>query len=126
MGVDLYSQFPNFVQWITEGLKNGPVLVHCAAGFSRSVSAVIAYMIPTFGITFEKSLAVIQQRRPQAGPNLGFREQLRKWEAEQLSKPWVANDAYLLHKKLILRRSRGSFSKIRKVVNKREGRCFFL
>ena len=126
MGVDLYSQFPNFVEWITGGLKNGPVLVHCAAGFSRSVTAVIAYMIPTFGVTFEKSLAVIQQRRAQAGPNLGFRDQLRKWEVEHLSIAWTANDAYLLHKKLILRRRRGSFPKIRKIVNRREGRCFLL
>ena len=126
MGVDLYSQFPNFVEWITGGLKNGSVLVHCAAGFSRSVSAVISYMVPVFGLTFEKSLAVIQQRRPQAGPNLGFRDQLRKWETKCLSKPWTASEAYLLHKKLILRRSRGSFSKIRKIVNKREGRCYLL
>ena len=39
--------------FIENGLKQGNVLVHCAAGVSRSASAIIAYLMKYKKISFE-------------------------------------------------------------------------
>jgi len=54
--------------------KGERVLVHCAAGISRSASAVIAYMIQN-GIAsdFNEALNEVRRHRPCADPNPHFR-----------------------------------------------------
>jgi protein-tyrosine phosphatase len=44
-------------------------LVHCAAGISRSVCLVVAYLIKVHKMTPEAALAKIREKRPWAGPN---------------------------------------------------------
>lgn len=59
-------------------IKGRDILVHCHAGMSRSVSAVIYYMIKYRGYTdADAALEMIQRARPVAGPNEGFMEKLR-------------------------------------------------
>ncbi len=53
-----------------------PVLIHCAAGMSRSVTACAAYLIAEYGLTAEAAVAHIKMRRPIAEPNAGFMKQL--------------------------------------------------
>jgi hypothetical protein len=55
--------------WHGQGKR---VLVHCYAGVSRSVSAVIYYLMRTQGLSYEEALARIQTKRPEAFPNPGF------------------------------------------------------
>lgn len=55
------------------------VLIHCAAGMSRSVSLVAAYLIAAQGLTPAEAVAAIKKARPIAGPNRGFMEQLEVW-----------------------------------------------
>jgi predicted protein tyrosine phosphatase len=57
------------------------VLVHCAAGWSRSVSVIIFYMthLPAAWAGVEEALAHIQHVRPSAGPNKGFIAQLKQY-----------------------------------------------
>ena len=91
-----------------------PVVVHCAAGVSRSVSTVIAFLLvyvrrvrkadvesasPEEGAAEEcraaaptleppttaELLFVIQAKRPQANPNEGFRKQLIAWRKQQMA-----------------------------------------
>lgn len=103
---DLLIELPRAVKFIDEGLKTaaaegggrGGVFVHCAAGKSRSVSAIVAYLLwrhpdlffPSVaaGLTSRRNTAaeavdaalrLIRRSRPMAEPNDGFMEQLRIW-----------------------------------------------
>jgi protein-tyrosine phosphatase len=75
--------FPQMVEVITDAVAaKQPVLVHCAAGMSRSVSIVAAFLIATQGLAASEAVALIQKKRPIAGPNRGFIRQLGEWEAK--------------------------------------------
>lgn len=54
------------------------VLVHCFAGMSRSVAATAAFLVAE-GITMDKALHHIAERRVGAAPNHGFLAQLSEW-----------------------------------------------
>lgn len=60
--------------------QKGAVLVHCAAGVSRSSTICIAYLIRYGGFTVEQALVICKIARPVINPNDGFMEQLRKYE----------------------------------------------
>lgn len=72
--------FEQAFQFIDSQRRSGKVvLVHCAAGRSRSVSMVIYYMMrKKLAKSPDEALAMIQKARPVAGPNEGFMEKLRK------------------------------------------------
>ena len=53
-----------------------PILIHCAAGMSRSVTLVAAYLIAASGLQPAKAVALIKNKRPIAAPNKGFMRQL--------------------------------------------------
>jgi hypothetical protein len=62
--------YPKAAEIINDTRKAGrTILVHCAAGVSRSVTAVIAWDILYNGIGYRKSLENIRQRRPIANPH---------------------------------------------------------
>eukprot|EP00727_Mastigamoeba_balamuthi_P009759 m51a1_g5405 putative dual specificity protein phosphatase 1-like (282) ;mRNA; f:72638-73593 len=61
--------------------NGGRVLVHCAAGQSRSATIVIAYIMRKEGCSYEEALERVARQRPQVKPNAGFVESLRKFEA---------------------------------------------
>jgi protein-tyrosine phosphatase len=48
------------------------LLVHCAAGISRSSSTVIAYLMKKFGWTYVKAHGFVRGKRPVISPNNGF------------------------------------------------------
>lgn len=52
------------------------VLVHCAAGVSRSTTAVVAYLMKTEGLDVEAALRQVRAKRPFVDPNEGFMAQL--------------------------------------------------
>lgn len=56
----------------------GPVLVHCAAGISRSTTIVVAYLILHEKMDYYDALAWVKQKRPIVKPNHGFLLQLRE------------------------------------------------
>lgn len=49
-------------------------------GRSRSVSAVIAYLIKFCNKTCKESLSLVKKSRPIVNPNIGFIDQLEKYE----------------------------------------------
>lgn len=78
---NLVSAFDVATAWIHNALENqGAVLVHCAAGISRSVTVVCAYLLRYHGDRFhsaEMAVSHVQKARPWASPNHGFLKQLR-------------------------------------------------
>lgn len=55
------------------------MFVHCALGKSRSVSAIIMYLMKYKGMGYEDSLSLIRKARSIAKPNLSYQEQLREY-----------------------------------------------
>jgi protein-tyrosine phosphatase len=53
------------------------VLVHCAAGISRSSALLIGYLIRKYGMTYDQAEEHLRQRRRIIKPNPGFQKQLR-------------------------------------------------
>lgn len=66
---------------ITEG--HG-VLVHCAAGISRSTTLVAAYLMKSYKWSAYDALKLIKEKRPCIRPNDGFLEQLLVFEKRNL------------------------------------------
>lgn len=60
------------------------VLVHCAAGVSRSASLVIAFIMIIREWDYEKALAFVKERRACVSPNEGFERELKKWKKEKI------------------------------------------
>ena len=73
---DLLSNLPEALDFIQTQLEQGhTVLVHCAAGISRSASVVIAYLM-SHGMSLEQAYGYVKSRRPIVQPNPGFMQQL--------------------------------------------------
>lgn len=71
------------VEFVDQQRRAGlPVFVHCAAGVSRSVMVVAAYLMARDGCTRDEALARIKARRPIIGPNAAFMRLLLEWEEE--------------------------------------------
>jgi predicted protein tyrosine phosphatase len=56
---------------------DGPVLVHCYAGISRSATIVIAYIMITLNMVYDDALQFVRSKRPIVNPNSGFEQSLR-------------------------------------------------
>jgi len=59
---------------------NKNVIVHCAAGMSRSPTLVIAYLMIENRWCYEEAFNFVKRRRPIAEPNIGFVKQLKALE----------------------------------------------
>jgi len=65
-------------------LHSAPTYVHCRAGKSRSVTAVIAYLIHANHWTLSQAYAFVVERRRGISPNIGFVSELMAFEEEEL------------------------------------------
>ena len=57
-----------------------PVLVHCAAGKSRSATVVIAYLVKHKGMSLRQAATLARSKRSRAYPRSQFWEALMRWE----------------------------------------------
>ena len=58
------------------------VLVHCAAGMSRSTTIVIAYIMWSKKMPFKEAFDFVKSKRSVASPNQAFKNQLQLFEKE--------------------------------------------
>lgn len=73
------------VKFIDNAISNGhKVLVHCAAGISRSSSIIIAYMMYKDNMSFDTALAHVKTVRPCCRPNPAFQRQLRSYNFSKI------------------------------------------
>ena len=83
---NIYQYFEPCVEFINSVLDapssadGRNVLVHCAAGVSRSASIVIAYIMSAQRVDYETALALVRADRYYVCPNEGFVLQLRQWQ----------------------------------------------
>ncbi|XP_002158174.3 serine/threonine/tyrosine-interacting protein isoform X1 [Hydra vulgaris] len=79
--------FPMVKEFIEECLHHkGKVLIHGNGGISRSASFVIAYIMETYGLSYQKSFLYVQQKRYCINPNEGFVRQLQEYEPIYLAR----------------------------------------
>ena len=60
--------------------NNNNVIVHCAAGMSRSATLVLAYLMIENRWHYEEAYNFVKKRRPIIQPNIGFIKQLKALE----------------------------------------------
>ncbi len=78
-GGGITKYLDDVIKFIGEHIKNGCVLIHCAAGMSRSVSIAIAYLCTTIGMDISEAESFIRERREQAFPADIFKVEIYKW-----------------------------------------------
>lgn len=78
-GYPLLPLLPQFIRRIEAALEDGrgAVLVHCAAGRSRSAAVVIAYLMVKHDWRFEVANTFVQKKRKCVSTK--FEDQLRLW-----------------------------------------------
>ncbi|KAI8882306.1 hypothetical protein K501DRAFT_285960 [Backusella circina FSU 941] len=59
---------------------HAPIYVHCQAGKSRSVAAVLAYLVVSEHWTLKRAYRHVVKVRPNISPNIGFVAELMKME----------------------------------------------
>ncbi|PPQ77886.1 hypothetical protein CVT25_015373 [Psilocybe cyanescens] len=65
-------------------LHSAATYVHCKAGKSRSVTAVMAYLIHANHWTLSSAYAFVLERRKGISPNIGFVSELMNFEEQEL------------------------------------------
>lgn len=78
---DIARHFDESRLFISEGMAQGGILVHCSQGLSRSVALTMSYLMRLEKINVAAALLAVREHRPAAGPRAAFVEQLRQLES---------------------------------------------
>ncbi|XP_076608932.1 uncharacterized protein LOC143334181 [Chaetodon auriga] len=82
------SLWDNLLPWIPQALhfidaamsSGASVLVHCAAGISRSPALAVAYVMYSLGMDLDHAYRFVKERRPSISPNFNFLGQLQHFQ----------------------------------------------
>ena len=81
--IDYFDEISNIIH---HEISNGPVLVNCIAGISRSSSIVIAYLMKYHQMDLKNAFSMVKQKRNQICPNKKFMEYLITYEYQLYQK----------------------------------------
>ncbi|XP_077416005.1 uncharacterized protein LOC144045071 [Vanacampus margaritifer] len=78
---DLLPWIPQALRFIDAAMSSGAsVLVHCAAGISRSPALAVAYIMYSSGMDLDRAYRFVKERRPTISPNFNFLGQLQHFQ----------------------------------------------
>ena len=78
---EIKEHFSSTTKLIANAVNNGVnILVHCAAGASRSATLVLAYIMTENNMKYDDALKCVRKYRPEVEPNAGFERQLYELE----------------------------------------------
>ena len=85
--------FDPVIRFVTEAKKDPKhrVLIHCRAGWSRSPTLVMAYLVSTREYSLRSALTTVLRARPNACPNPGFCEKLMSYEVQHVGESVSVN-----------------------------------
>jgi hypothetical protein len=75
-----YENIYKYFEITNNFIKQGPTLVHCYAGISRSASIVIAYLMKEKKMSLNQAVEHLRKTRLVINPNAGFMQQLKDYE----------------------------------------------
>lgn len=79
---DLLPWIPQALRFIDDAMSLGcSVLVHCAAGISRSPALAVAYIMYHLGMDLDHAYRFVKERRPSISPNFNFLGQLQLFQS---------------------------------------------
>ncbi|XP_057716544.1 dual specificity protein phosphatase 8 isoform X1 [Corythoichthys intestinalis] len=79
---DLLPWIPQALRFIDSAMSSGAsVLVHCAAGISRSPALAVAYIMYSSGMDLDHAYRFVKERRPSISPNFNFLGQLQHFQS---------------------------------------------
>ncbi|XP_012737579.2 uncharacterized protein si:ch211-195b15.8 [Fundulus heteroclitus] len=78
---DLLPWIPQALSFIDAAMSSGAsVLVHCAAGISRSPALAVAYIMYSLEMDLDHAYRFVKERRPSISPNFNFLGQLQLFQ----------------------------------------------
>merc|ERR1712032_278683 len=77
---DIAEYFEESYNFIKDEINKGKILIHCAAGLSRSPTFVTSYLMRENKWTFEDSYRFVKKAKPSININYGFIDQLKEYE----------------------------------------------
>lgn len=82
---DIVRYLTSGCQFIDDCISRGEgILVHCAAGVSRSASVVLAWLMKNKGYSYDEAFIFVRRKRSCINPNSRFESDLRSIWAESL------------------------------------------
>lgn len=76
---DIMSYFKQAYEFIGNA-QGSKILIHCVLGRSRSFAFLVMFIMKKYRLSFEEANQVVNERRFLGQINLGFEEQLIKFE----------------------------------------------
>ncbi|KAM9391423.1 uncharacterized protein KZ484_002883 [Pholidichthys leucotaenia] len=92
---DLLPWIPQALHFIDAAMSSGAsVLVHCAAGISRSPALAVAYIMYRLEMDLDQAYRFVKERRPSISPNFNFLGQLQHFQGA-LSQKALGRDPFI-------------------------------
>lgn len=77
---EIKQHFDGNYEWMEQMLKEGRnILIHCAAGVSRSASFTIAYLLKKNKMKYAEAFSFVKEKRNIIRPNSYFIQQLKEY-----------------------------------------------